>query len=277
MSAFTDLLTRYQPTPGKPRMPKANGQAILDKYRADVAAVKQNNLQVTGEILSLGQEALGSAVDSVGEFAKGVLGDFFGGSSSSPAAGAENAGVEAADPGVGAACAEAAVSEAPAAGAGLGLGDGLLGKGNAGPEVKQLQELLNDQGYDLKTDGIFGPKTEEALKDFQAKQGDKGNQIAVDGVVGPETRGALEKAVAEKKAEDNFNETGEVAGNDKAKRDAAGEDGGVCKASDSAEGLGAVGADKTGEDKGKDAGGTAGGTDHSKADGVEARGGDAMV
>ena len=35
-----------------------------------------------------------------------------------------------------------------------GLGDSLLGRGVAGPEVEKLQKMLNEQGYELEEDGI---------------------------------------------------------------------------------------------------------------------------
>ena len=50
----------------------------------------------------------------------------------------------------------------------------VLKLGSRGNEVKALQEKLN-----LKTDGIFGPLTEEAVKDFQ-----RSNGLEVDGIVG---------------------------------------------------------------------------------------------
>ncbi|MGE0492680.1 MAG: peptidoglycan-binding protein [Vulcanimicrobiota bacterium] len=75
-----------------------------------------------------------------------------------------------------------------------GLGDSLLGRGVAGPEVEKLQKMLNEQGFELEEDGIYGPKTQQAVKDFQAKQVEAGNDIKVDGIVGPETRAALAKA-----------------------------------------------------------------------------------
>lgn len=50
----------------------------------------------------------------------------------------------------------------PAQGAGTGVF--LLKKGNRGPEVKQVQEALNARGEKLVADGIFGAKTEAALK-----------------------------------------------------------------------------------------------------------------
>lgn len=49
--------------------------------------------------------------------------------------------------------------------------------GSRGEDVKILQTRLS-----LLADGIFGPLTEEAVKEFQ-----KNNGLAVDGVVGPKT------------------------------------------------------------------------------------------
>lgn len=54
---------------------------------------------------------------------------------------------------------------------------GILKRGSRGTEVFQLQILLNHLGYNCgDPDGIFGGKTENALKFFQADQ-----RIAVDG------------------------------------------------------------------------------------------------
>lgn len=52
----------------------------------------------------------------------------------------------------------------------LGAFWGELERGAKGDEVKKLQQKLFDMGYDLGTagiDGIFGPKTQEALQKFQ--------------------------------------------------------------------------------------------------------------
>ena len=57
----------------------------------------------------------------------------------------------------------------------------ILKLGNRGNEVKLLQEKLN-----LKADGIFGPLTEEAVKDFQ-----RSNGLEVDGIVGASTLSKL--------------------------------------------------------------------------------------
>lgn len=52
-----------------------------------------------------------------------------------------------------------------------------LKKGSRGNEVKILQQALN-----LYPDGIFGPLTEEAVKEFQ-----KANGLTADGIVGTKT------------------------------------------------------------------------------------------
>ena len=57
-----------------------------------------------------------------------------------------------------------------------------LRKGSKGLYVTELQEMLKKRGYTLKTDGIFGTKTEEAIEAFQADNG-----LVVDGVVGEKT------------------------------------------------------------------------------------------
>ena len=64
-----------------------------------------------------------------------------------------------------------------------------LSYGSKGSEVTELQKLLNQNGYSLDTDGIFGTKTQSAVKDYQQK-----NNLDVDGIVGNNTWGALTKA-----------------------------------------------------------------------------------
>ena len=56
-----------------------------------------------------------------------------------------------------------------------------LRKGSRGEEVATLQRKLN-----LIPDGIFGPLTDEAVRDFQ-----NSHSLAVDGIVGPKTWAAL--------------------------------------------------------------------------------------
>jgi murein L,D-transpeptidase YcbB/YkuD len=64
-----------------------------------------------------------------------------------------------------------------------------LAVGSTGPLVKTLQSTLNSAGANppLNVDGIFGPKTEAAVKAFQESHG-----LAQDGIVGPITWGALQ-------------------------------------------------------------------------------------
>lgn len=61
----------------------------------------------------------------------------------------------------------------------------VLKLGSRGNEVKALQEKLN-----LKADGIFGPLTEEAVKDFQ-----RSNGLEVDGIAGANTLSKLNLSV----------------------------------------------------------------------------------
>ncbi len=59
--------------------------------------------------------------------------------------------------------------------------------GSRGSEVVQIQTRLKKWGYyDGPIDGIFGPKTYQAVRYFQAKNG-----LKVDGIVGPQTLAAL--------------------------------------------------------------------------------------
>jgi len=58
-----------------------------------------------------------------------------------------------------------------------------LQRGAAGETVKTLQRRLNDTGcWELPIDGMFGPRTEIAVRRFQLIRG-----LAPDGVVGPRT------------------------------------------------------------------------------------------
>lgn len=57
-----------------------------------------------------------------------------------------------------------------------------LKRGSRGDEVEYLQALLG-----ITVDGDFGPKTEQAVKDFQQARG-----LVADGIVGPATWAALE-------------------------------------------------------------------------------------
>jgi peptidoglycan hydrolase-like protein with peptidoglycan-binding domain len=60
-------------------------------------------------------------------------------------------------------------------------------RGDCGEGVKQVQSQLNDKlGISLTVDGLFGPGTEAAVRDFQTSVG-----LVADGLVGPNTWVAL--------------------------------------------------------------------------------------
>ena len=62
----------------------------------------------------------------------------------------------------------------------------LLRKGDRGDDVKLLQHRLNLVGSQLTEDGIWGVKTDQAVRNYQYKAG-----LTVDGIVGPKTQAAL--------------------------------------------------------------------------------------
>lgn len=55
-----------------------------------------------------------------------------------------------------------------------------------GDDVRAVQQALADAGIALSVDGIFGPATESAVREWQRQQG-----LQVDGIVGPATRASL--------------------------------------------------------------------------------------
>lgn len=67
------------------------------------------------------------------------------------------------------------------------LGDRVLKQSMQGYDVTQLQKDLTWLGYDTGgTEGIFGPKTLSAVRQFQANNG-----LTVDGIVGRQTANAI--------------------------------------------------------------------------------------
>ena len=69
-----------------------------------------------------------------------------------------------------------------------------LSYGATGADVTDLQKRLNQNGYQLNEDGIFGDNTQQAVKDYQKKYG-----LATDGIVGTQTWSALEGGTANTK------------------------------------------------------------------------------
>lgn len=67
----------------------------------------------------------------------------------------------------------------------------LLRLGDQGEAAAQLQRALTEAGFPASADGVFGPRTEAALRAFQQARG-----LAVDGVAGAATWAALERAEA---------------------------------------------------------------------------------
>ena len=65
------------------------------------------------------------------------------------------------------------------------LTDAIMKRGSRGESVSWLQYKLNELGYNLVIDSIYGVKTEAAVKDFQTK-------VFVDGIVGELTLSKLQ-------------------------------------------------------------------------------------
>jgi peptidoglycan hydrolase-like protein with peptidoglycan-binding domain len=64
----------------------------------------------------------------------------------------------------------------------------VLENGNEGRQVRLLQQALGG----IKVDGVFGPETEQAVRNFQASNG-----LTVDGIVGPLTSAALHEKTSD--------------------------------------------------------------------------------
>ncbi|MBX9465926.1 MAG: DUF3380 domain-containing protein [Aquamicrobium sp.] len=63
----------------------------------------------------------------------------------------------------------------------------VLRRGMRGDAVRNLQLSLGRHGFSLQVDGIFGPRTEDAVRRFQERRG-----LVVDGIVGSASTAALE-------------------------------------------------------------------------------------
>src|SRR5512133_3844355 len=62
----------------------------------------------------------------------------------------------------------------------------LVRQGASGHPVRTLQDLLRARNHAVAVDGVFGPRTDAAVRAFQGER-----HLAVDGVVGPATWSAL--------------------------------------------------------------------------------------
>jgi peptidoglycan hydrolase-like protein with peptidoglycan-binding domain len=83
----------------------------------------------------------------------------------------------------------------PRGGTGTAEGGKFVKKGDSGKQVQTIQDRINKaDGARLKKDGEFGPKTQQAVRDFQARAG-----IAQDGIVGPITLGAMRRRITTKR------------------------------------------------------------------------------
>lgn len=73
--------------------------------------------------------------------------------------------------------------------------------GASGDEVKKLQTQLNNKGYNLAVDGVWGDKTDAAVRKYQ-----KDNGLTADGIAGDITWGhLLGNSSGNKTADSNFN------------------------------------------------------------------------
>lgn len=73
------------------------------------------------------------------------------------------------------------------------LSSRLMSLGSQGLDVKAVQESLNQLGYSIEADGVYGPLTKQAILDFQRNHA----ELSKDGVYGPNTRDYLLRALAE--------------------------------------------------------------------------------
>jgi len=60
--------------------------------------------------------------------------------------------------------------------------------GDTSTQVKEVQQMLNNLGYEVSIDGIYGYRTKETIKDFQ-----RSNGLTADGIVGEKTLNFLIK------------------------------------------------------------------------------------
>lgn len=77
----------------------------------------------------------------------------------------------------------------------LQRGDNMLGVGDRGVDVQEVQQKLSQIGYGIVIDGIFGDDTELYLKDFQRK-----NDLEVNGIVNDDTKTKIDNMIKRMKS-----------------------------------------------------------------------------
>ena len=76
----------------------------------------------------------------------------------------------------------------------------MLKQGDSGPSVEVLQRRLEKAGFDPGgVDGIFGPKTDAALRAFQEAE-----ELQVDGIFGPNSEKSLMSALMRLATDSDF-------------------------------------------------------------------------
>ena len=81
----------------------------------------------------------------------------------------------------------------------------ILRKGSQGDAVKQLQEWLNQLGYDCGVaDGKYGDKTASAVKRYQ-----QDHQLTADGIAGDKTQASIALEIAKQGISGGDNDTGD--------------------------------------------------------------------
>ena len=82
----------------------------------------------------------------------------------------------------------------------------VLKRGSTGDKVSQMQQKLKNWGYYTgEVDGIFGSKTESAVRYFQRKNG-----LVEDGIVGPATAKKLGMSLSDGSSSGNASNSGDV-------------------------------------------------------------------
>ncbi len=92
---------------------------------------------------------------------------------------------------------------------------GVLGRGNSGPAVRELQEFLREQlgpqwrnnSQELRVDGHFGPQTEAALQAFQRRH----PSLRADGLLGSRTLAVVRESRSPEQRQAHSPEAGQQA------------------------------------------------------------------